>query len=131
MRNKIITNIYMNDFLKILSREVDNPDHIYLYYEDGNWYAYEQSACRLKQVVDECCIQQVVSLTYEVVLIRAQISDQCLENKLEDFMAFSPEVLVYDTHIEIPLNWQNHAIFDRWKFAELKTKLPCVKLERA
>ncbi len=62
---------------------MDNPGHIYLYFENGNWYAYEQSACRLKQVVDECCIQQVISLTYQVVLVRARISEQRLENELE------------------------------------------------
>lgn len=121
----------MNDFLKILSREVDNPDHIYLYYENGNWYAYEQSACRLKQVVNECCIQQVISLTYEVVLVRARISGQSLETELEDFLTASSGVLVYDTHIEIPLRWQSHAIFDRWKLTELKTNPQRVELERA
>lgn len=117
-------------FLKILSREADNPDRLYLYSEGNNWYAYEQSACRLKQVVDECRIQQVISLTYEVVLIRAQISDKCLKNELEEFMAFSPGLLVNDTFIEIPLDWQSHVIFDRWKQTELATHLSCVKLER-
>ena len=121
----------MNDFLKILSREVDNTDHIYLYFEDGNWYAYEQSACRLQQVVGECCIQQVISLTYEIVLVRAQISGQCLEAELGDFLAASSGVLVCDTHIEIPFGWQSHVIFDRWKQTELSAQLPCVKLERA
>lgn len=121
----------MNDFLKILSREVDNPDHIYLYYENGNWYAYEQSACRLKQVVDECCIQQVINLTYEVMLVRARISGQYLEAELGDFLTASTGVLVCDTHIEIPLRWQSHVLFDRWKSAELKTKLQCIELERA
>lgn len=121
----------MNDFLKILSREVDNPDHIYLYFENSNWYAYEQSACRLKQAVDDCCIQQVISLTYEVVLIRAQISGQHLEAELGDLLTASSGLLVYDTHIEIPVRWQSHIIFDRWKLAELTTQLPCVKLETA
>ena len=120
----------MNDFLKLLSREVDNPDHIYLYFEDDNWYAYEQSACRLKQVVGECCIQQVISLTYEIVLIRARISGQCMEAELGDFLTTSPGVLIYDTHLEIPFGWQSHVIFDRWKQTELSAQLPCVKLER-
>lgn len=120
----------MKDFLKILSREVDNPDRLYLYSEGNNWYAYEQSACRLKQVVGECRIQQVISLTYEVVLIRAQISDQCLKNELEELMAFSPGLLVNDTFIEIPLDWQSHVIFYRWKQTELATPISCVKLER-
>lgn len=121
----------MNDFLKILSREVDNPDRIYLYFENDNWYAYEQSACRLKQVVGECCIQQVISLTYDVVLIRAQISGQCPKAELEDFLTASSGLLVYDTHIEIPIRWQSHIIFDRWKQTELDAHLPCVKLEMA
>lgn len=121
----------MNDFLKILSREVDNPDHIYLYFENDNWYAYEQSACRLKQVVGECCIQQVISLTYEVVLIRAQISGQYLKAELEDFLNASSGLLVHDTHLEIPLRWQSHTIFDMWKQAEFDAHLPCVKLEMA
>ena len=121
----------MNDFLKILSREVDNSDRIYLYYEGSSWYAYEQLRGWLKQVVNECCIQQVISPTYEIVLMRAWISGQFLETVLEDFLTVSPEVLVYDTYVEIPLRWQSHVIFDRWKFVELKAKLPCVELERA
>lgn len=119
----------MNDFLKILSREVDNPDRIYLYYENGDWYAYEHSAYRLKQVLGECCIQQVISLTYQVVLVRAQISGQHLENELGDFLTASPAVLVCDTHIEIPFRWQSHVVFDRWKQMELAMQLPCVELE--
>ncbi|WP_373168198.1 hypothetical protein [Bacteroides cellulosilyticus] len=119
----------MNDFLKILSREVDNPDRIYLYFENGNWYAYEHSACRLKQVLSECCIQQVISLTYQVVLVRAQISGQHLENELGDFLTASPAVSVCDTHIEIPFRWQSPVIFDRWKQMELAMQLPCVELE--
>lgn len=119
----------MNDFLKILSREVENPDHIYLYFENDNWYAYEQSACRLKQAVDACYIQQVISLTYEVVLIRAQISGQRLEAELGDFLAGLPGLRVCDTHLEIPLRWQSPVIFERWKQAELAMHLPCVRLE--
>lgn len=120
----------MNDFLKILSREVDNPDRLYLYPENGYWYAYEQSACRLKQVAGECCIQRVINRTYEVVLVRARISDRCLENELEQFQALSPGVLVYDTHIEIPLKRQSPVVFDRWKQAELATPIACVEFEK-
>lgn len=119
----------MNDLLKILSREVDNPGHIYLYFEDSNWYAYEHSACRLKQVIDKCCIQRVISLTYQVVLIRAQISEECLESELGDFFATLPGILVCDTHIEIPFRWQSHVIFDLWKQMELAMQLPCVELK--
>ena len=119
----------MNDFLKLLSREVDNPDHIYLYFEDDNWYAYEHSACRLKQIIGECCIQQVISLTYQVVLVRARISGQCLEAELGDFLTGSPGVLIYDTHVEIPFGWQSSVVFDLWKQAELAMQLPCVELE--
>lgn len=119
----------MNDFLKILSREVDNPDHIYLYLENEDWYAYEHSACRLKQVVEECCIQQVISLTYQVVLVRARISGQRLEDELGDFLTTSPGVLVCDTHIEIPFRWQSRVVFDRWKQTELAMQLSFIELE--
>lgn len=119
----------MNDFLKILSREVDNPDHIYLYLENEDWYAYEHSACRLKQVVGECCIEQVISLAYQVVLVRARISGQRLEDELGDFLTTSPGVQVYDTHIEIPFRWQSRVVFDLWKQTELAMRLPCIELE--
>lgn len=118
----------MNDFLKILSREADNSGHIYLYFEDGDWYAYEQSACRLKQVVGECCIQQVISLTYQIVLVRARIDGQRLENELGDLLLASSGVLVCDTRIEIPFRRQSHVIFDLWKQTELAMPLPCVEL---
>lgn len=119
----------MNDFLKILSREVDNPDRLYLYPEDGNWYAYEQSACRLKQLVDGSIVRQVINLTYEVVLVRAQISDHCLENELGDFMTLSPGMLICDKFIEIPLNRQSQVIFERWKQMELEKAVSWVKFE--
>lgn len=121
----------MNDFLKILSREVDNASRIYLYPENGYWYAYEQSACRLKQVAGECCIQRVINRTYEVVLIRARISDRCLENELEYFLALSPGLLVCDTFVEIPLRWQSPVVFEGWKQAELATSIACVEFEKA
>lgn len=119
----------MNNLLKILSREVDNSDRIYLYLEDDNWYAYEQSAYRLKQIVSDCSIQKVISLTYDVVLVRAQISEHRLETELRDFLNTFGEVLVYDTHFEIVLKWQNPIIFEKWKQVALTKHLPCVELE--
>lgn len=121
----------MNDFLEILSREVDNPDCIYLYSENDCWYAYEQSACRLKQIASGCSIEQVVNLTYEVVLIRARISDWYLKSELDDFLAFSPGVLVYDTHLEIPLKWQSRVLFDQWKQVELAVHTTPIMFEKA
>lgn len=34
----------MHDMMKIMERELDNTGLIYIYRESGRWYAYEQSA---------------------------------------------------------------------------------------
>lgn len=120
-----------NDFLSILGREVDNTNCIYLYSDNGYWYAYEQSACRLKQIVDDCFIEQVINLTYQVILIRARISDYYLQKELSSFRHLSPKMLIYDTHIEMPFKWQSRILFDCWKQVELATHTKPIMIESA
>lgn len=119
------------NFLSILGREVNNTNCIYLYSENGYWYAYEQSACRLKQIVDDCSIEQVINLTYQVILIRARISDCYLQKELDTFLHLSPKMLRYDNRIEMPFKWQSHVLFDYWKRVELATHTKPIMIESA
>lgn len=121
----------MNEFLEILSREVDNSDRIYLYPEDGNWCAYEQSACRLKQLFPQCAIQQVTNHTYEVVLIRTLIHDNYPEGELEGVLSLVPEVLIHDGYLEILVRRQKQILFDTWKQTELANMVTAIEFERA
>ena len=40
--------LYTMEILEILSRESENTQHVYVYEENGRWYAYERSAQLVK-----------------------------------------------------------------------------------
>jgi len=61
----------MEQILDVLTREVDNDHHIYLYRENGQWCAYEQSACQISTILKGCRIEKVVFSTYEIMLVKA------------------------------------------------------------
>lgn len=118
----------MTDFLEILNREADNTDHIYLYPEGEYWYAYEQSACRLKQIIWDCHIQKVINHTNEVVLICVQINRKQLDNELEERMYSRPDSHLPDGCFDIPVSTQSNIYFDMWKQTEFSREIACVEI---
>lgn len=61
----------MEQILDILTREVDNDHHIYLYRENGRWCAYEQSACQISTLLKGCRLEKVVVSACEIMLVKA------------------------------------------------------------
>lgn len=118
-------------FIDILAREVANSDRIYLYHEANSWCAYEQSACRLNQLMDNCPIEKVISLPYEVVLIRITLTENLLnfngDNTL--FACVHGLRLRKEGYLEIPLPRQSETLFNQWKEARLAETQQVVELE--
>lgn len=62
------------EILEILARESENTRNVYLYEEKGHWYAYEHSACLIKQMLKGIVkIRQVVCELYDVILDRVEV----------------------------------------------------------
>ena len=63
--------LYTMEILEILSRESENTQHVYVYEENGRWYAYERSAQLVKYLLAELlkivCFVCVPHPTYSVV----------------------------------------------------------------
>ena len=60
--------LYTMEILEILSRE---SQHVYVYEENGRWYAYERSAQLVKYLLAELVkIKQFVNTTYDIILDR-------------------------------------------------------------
>ena len=63
--------LYTMEILEILSRESENTQHVYVYEENGRWYAYERSAQLVKYLLAELVkIKQFVNTTYDIILDR-------------------------------------------------------------
>ena len=45
--------LYTMEILEILSRESENTQHVYVYEENGRWYAYGRSAQLVKYLLAE------------------------------------------------------------------------------
>ena len=53
------------EMLDILSRESENTYQVYLYEEEGKWYAYERSAQLVKQLLNGLVkIKQFIALKW-------------------------------------------------------------------
>lgn len=64
------------DILDILRRESEDSSQVYLYEEEGHWYAYEQSAILIGKLLKGIVtIKQFIYETYELVLNRVEITD--------------------------------------------------------
>lgn len=118
-------------FIDILAREVANDDHIYLYHESNGWCAYEQSACRLDQLLDNCPIEKVISLPYEVMLIRVTLNESLLNfnGGNTPFACLHGLRLRKEGYLEIPLPRQSESLFNQWKEARLAETQQLVELE--
>ena len=63
--------LYTMEILEILSRESENTQHVYVYEENGRWYADERSAQLVKYLLAELVkIKQFVNTTYDIILDR-------------------------------------------------------------
>lgn len=57
------------DILNILKRESESKDEIYIYEVDGKWYAYENSAVLISQLLNGIVtIKQFINDTYEIII---------------------------------------------------------------
>ena len=66
--------LYTMEILEILSRESENTQHVYVYEENGRWYAYERSAQLVKYLLAELLkIKQFVNTTYDIILDRVEV----------------------------------------------------------
>ena len=66
--------LYTMEIIEILSRESENTQHVYVYEENGRWYAYERSAQLVKYLLAELVkIKQFVNTTYDIILDRVEI----------------------------------------------------------
>lgn len=78
----------MVDILKILTLEQDNRNSIYLYEEDGYWYAYEQSAFYLSQMIKgKLSLERVTMKDNILWLVRAKTAFEHLPH--EHFTSFA------------------------------------------
>ena len=69
------------EILEILKREAEVSSLVYLYEEEGHWYAYEHSAiliCKLLKGI--VTIKQFIHDTYELLLEKVEILDITLLN---------------------------------------------------
>ena len=66
--------LYTMEILEILSRESENTQHVYVYEENGRWYAYGRSAQLVKYLLAELLkIKQFVNTTYDIILDRVEV----------------------------------------------------------
>ena len=95
--------------MTILERELSNSDLIYIYWEqDGKWYAYEQSAFYLSQMM------------LGVSLGRYVMEDTLWLEKAEvDLSRISNENIISYSKTEYVLHYTPHNGFHEW-LAEIK-----------
>lgn len=68
-----LTTNRMTDIIKILQREQEESNRIYLYEENGCWYAYERSAFYLSQMLKGIALERFIVQKDTIWLVRAQI----------------------------------------------------------
>ena len=62
--------------LDILEREANGASQVYLYEEEGHWYAYEHSAILISKLLSGIVtIKQFIHGTYELILRRVEVMD--------------------------------------------------------
>lgn len=81
--------------LEILSRESENTQQVYLYEQEGHWYAYERSAQLIKQLLQGLVkIKQFVNKTYDVVLDRVEVDLTALVEKCPIALCSDSEMIL-------------------------------------
>lgn len=83
------------EMLEILSRESENTQHVYVYEEDGRWYAYERSAQLIKYLFKGLVkIKQFVNTTYDVILDRVEVDLAALIEKCPISLCSDSEIVI-------------------------------------
>lgn len=84
------------EILEILARESENTCKVYLYEEDGHWFAYEHSAYLIKQMLKSIIkIKQIVCELYDVILDRVEVDI--------DILIYCPITLCSDSEMILEL----------------------------
>ena len=83
------------EILDILTRESENTQQVYLYEEEGHWYAYERSAQLIKQLFKGLVkIKQFVNTTYDIILDRVEIDLGTLIEKCPITLCSDSEMMI-------------------------------------
>lgn len=83
----------MVEIYDILTRESQNMQQVYIYEEDGHWYAYGHSAQLIKQLSDKYVKMRLfVNSTYGIVTNRIEVDFKAI---IEIF----PIILCSDTEL--------------------------------
>ncbi len=91
--------------LDILARETENRRYVYLYEENGHWYAYEDSARRISNILNG--LVKMSQVTYRKVICRVNIDRA--EVDLNDLFN-CPITLCSDSELvlEYPMTYQTN-----------------------
>ena len=69
------------DILNILKRESEMTDEIYVYEVEGKWYAYENSALLISQLLKGIVtLKQLINDTYEIMIRVVEVEFDLLIN---------------------------------------------------
>lgn len=83
------------EMLDILTRESENTQQVYVYEEEGHWYAYERSAQLVKKILNEIVrIKQFVSNTYDIILDRVEVDLATLIEKCPITLCSDSEIVI-------------------------------------
>lgn len=87
--------LYTMEILEILSRESENTQHVYVYEENGRWYAYGRSAQLVKYLLAELVkIKQFVNTTYDIILDRVEVDLTALIEKCPIALCSDSEMVI-------------------------------------
>ena len=83
------------EMLDILSRESENTYQVYLYEEEGKWYAYERSAQLVKQLLNGLVkIKQFINDTYDIIVDRVEVDLMTLIEKCPISLCSDSEMII-------------------------------------
>lgn len=83
------------EILDILYRESGNIQQVYIYEEEGKWYAYERSAQLIEQLLKELVrIKQFVNHTYDIIVDRVEVNLGILIEKCPITLCSDSEMVI-------------------------------------
>lgn len=83
------------EMLEILSRESENTQQVYVYEEEGHWYAYEHSAQLIKRILKGLVkIKQCINSTYDIILDRIEVDLATLIERCPVALCSDSEIVI-------------------------------------
>ena len=83
------------EILDILYRESENIQQVYIYEEEGKWYAYERSAQLIEQLLKGLVrIKQFVNHTYDIIVDRVEVNLGTLIEKCPITLCSDSEMVI-------------------------------------